>query len=111
MKKKIVYIAHPIGGDVEGNIKSVLKIVRELSIKNQVIPFAPYIVDVQALDDTDLEQRAIGFYHNWIHFHHGIIDEVWLYGQRVSDGMITEIGWAKELGIPVISKSEGTKTW
>jgi len=102
MKKKIIYIAHPIGGDVKANIKSILATVRDLSIKNEVIPFAPYIVDVMALDDEDAEQRSIGFYHNWIHFHHGIIDEVWLYGGRISSGMQTEIDWAKELNIPVI---------
>lgn len=101
MKKKIVYIAHKIGGDVENNIKSVLAIVRELSIKNEVIPFAPYIVDVQALDDSKPEQRAIGFEHNKHLFYSGIIDEVWLYGGRISSGMQTEIEWANELSIPV----------
>lgn len=101
MKKKIVYIAHPVGGDVENNIKLVLSIVRQLSIENEVIPFAPYIVDVQSLDDSKPEQRAIGFEHNKQLFHSGIIDYVWLYGGRISSGMQTEIEWANSLGIPV----------
>lgn len=104
MKKKIVYIAHPIGGNVYGNIRSVLNIVRQLSRRNEVIPFAPYIVDVQALDDTVPEERALGFEHNKAFFNSGIIDEVWLYGGRISSGMQTEIEWANELNIPVIQK-------
>lgn len=104
MKKPIVYIAHPIGGDVEGNIKRVLAIVRKLSIENEVIPFAPYIVDVQALDDSNPIERGIGFTHNMAMFERGIIDEVWLYGGRISNGMATEIKWAEVHGIPVVKK-------
>lgn len=102
--KKIVYIAHPIGGNVTENIASVLAIVRKLSIENKVIPFAPYIVDVQTLDDDNPEERAIGFEHNKALFHSGIINEVWLYGGRISSGMKTEIDWANELGIKVVCK-------
>lgn len=101
MKKKIVYIAHPIGGDVEGNVKRVLSIVRELSVINDVIPFAPYIVDVMALYDSIPEEREIGMMHNRHLFHLGIIDEVWLYSGRISSGMQKEIDWANELNIPV----------
>lgn len=104
MKKPIIYIAHPIANDVQENIKSVLSIVRQLSIENDVIPFAPYIVYVQALDDCKTEERAIGFEHNKAIFQSGIIDEVWLYGGRISNGMQTEIEWAKELNIKVVQK-------
>lgn len=102
--KKIIYLAHPIGGDVEGNIKRVLAIVRQLSIENEVIPFAPYIVDVQALDDSNPIERGIGFAHNMAMFERGIIDEVWLYGGRISNGMATEIKWAEYFGIKVVQK-------
>lgn len=108
MEKKIIYIAHPISGNVQENIKSVLAIVRELSIENQVIPFAPYIVDVQSLDDANPSERAIGFEHNKAIFQSGIIDEVWLYGGRISNGMQTEIEWAKELNIKTVQKWQTT---
>lgn len=108
MKRKIIYIAHPIGGDVDANIKKVLAIVRELNLSGlPIVPFAPYIVDVLALDDSDPDQRNRGFENNKQLFQ--MIDEVWLYGDKISSGMKTEIDWANELGIPVISKSEGTK--
>lgn len=104
MKKPIVYLCHPIGGNVTENTASVLAIVRQLSLENEVIPFAPYIVDVQALDDANPLERAIGFEHNKAIFESGIIDEVWLYGGRISIGMQTEIEWANELGIKVVQK-------
>lgn len=111
MKKPIIYICHPISGDVQGNITKVLAIVRALSIENKVIPFAPYIVDVQALDDRIPEERAIGFSHNEALFKSDCIDLLFLYGSHISNGMRIEIEWARELGIPVISKSEGTAIW
>lgn len=101
MKKKIIYIAHPIGGDIEANVKSVLKIVKELNMSGlPIVPFAPYIVDVMALDDNDAEQRARGFENNRQLF--DFVDEVWLYGGLISYGMQTEIDWARELNIPVL---------
>lgn len=103
MKNKIVYIAHPIGGDIEANVKSILNIVKELNMSGlPIVPFAPYIVDVLALDDNIPEQRARGFENNKQLF--DFVDEVWLYGGRISSGMHTEIDWANELGIPVIQK-------
>lgn len=100
MKKKIVYIAHKIGGDVEGNVKKVLDIVRRISIENKYIPFAPYIVDVQALDDTVPEEREIGMMHNRHFFELGIIDEMHIYSE-ISSGIQREIGWCNEFNIPV----------
>jgi len=101
MKKKIIYIAHPIGGNVDENVKLVLEIVRQLNMSGlPIVPFAPYIVDVLALDDNDPEQRARGFDNNKQLF--DFVDEVWLYGGRISSGMQTEIDWANERNIPVL---------
>lgn len=101
MKKKIIYIAHPIGGDVGANVNSVLAIVKDLNMSGlPIVPFAPYIVDVLALDDNIPEQRARGFENNKQLF--DFVDEVWLYGGRISSGMQTEIEWAKERNIPIL---------
>lgn len=101
MKKKIIYIAHPIGGNIDANVKNILGIVKDLNMSGlPVVPFAPYIVDVLALDDNDPEQRARGFENNKQLF--DFVDEVWLYGGWISHGMQTEIEWAKERNIPVL---------
>jgi len=107
MKKKVVYIAHPISGDIQLNISKVLGIVKSLNMSNyDIVPFAPYLVDVQALNDDIPEERARGFENNVALFKNGAIDEVWLYGDRISPGMKFEINLAEDLGIPIIVKSD-----
>lgn len=100
--KKIVYIAHPISGDMEGNIKRVLAIYRELSIQNEVIPFAPYLVALQVLNDTVQAERKIGMLQNRAFFERNMIDELWVCG--LSAGVVQEMMWASEYGIKIVSK-------
>lgn len=109
IRKKIVYIAHPVGESVKENLLELSRIYKILSIEDSVVPFIPYYATVTSLDDKDPKLRSIGFNHNLEIFKTGIIDEVWLYGVKISVGMQKEINWAKELCIPVISKSNGTK--
>lgn len=71
-----------------------------MSLENKVIPFAPYIATVESLIDSNASERKLGFDHNRAIFESGIIDEVWLYGGKISKGMQIEIDWAKELNIP-----------
>jgi hypothetical protein len=102
---KIVYIAHPIGGDVVENIQKVLDIVKKINLeKKYVVPFAPYITDVLALDDDKHEEREIGL-RNCYHILSSLkIDELWLYGPRVTSGMLAEVELALEKGMPVYIK-------
>ena len=107
---KIAYIAHPIGGDVEGNLAEVLKIVRDININMpDVLPFAPYWIDCHALDDSVQEERNRGIKNDQTLMKAGFIDEVWLFGDRISAGMEHEIKLAKELGVPVFPCTAGTK--
>lgn len=109
---KIAYIAHPIGGDVQGNLRKVAAIVRQVNLKElEIIPFAPYYADCMALDDAIPEDRARGIKNNKEHFVRGIMDELRLYGDRVSAGMIEEIKLAKDLGIPIKPMTEETVVW
>ena len=121
MKKKIVYIAHPIGAinpdeispaewQIEQNLKAIQTAYREITASfDNVVPFVPYYAAVCSLNDSSAIERKLGFSHNEAIFKSGIIDELWLYGDRISAGMLVEIGWAKELGILIVSKSEGTR--
>lgn len=110
MKTKIVYIAHPIGGDVENNLKKVTFIAREINLKEpNTVPFAQFFLDCYALDDTVPEERARGIKNNTIILKRKFIDEVRLYGDKISNGMFNEILLADKLGIKVIAMTEGTK--
>ncbi len=101
---KIAYIAHKVGDDVEGNIKKIISIVRTVNLtESDTIPFAPYISDVMALKDNVLSERSRGFKNNRHYFQKGIIDELRLYGPKVSSGMVEEIKWARLYDIPIVN--------
>ena len=107
MKKTIAYIAHPIAGDVMGNIEKIMEIVREINLTEpDVVPFAPYVIDVLALDDDKPEERAIGIDNCIRILMSGIVNELWIYGDRISGGMLAEIEMAFDLSIPVILMNE-----
>ena len=106
---KIVYIAHPISGNVSGNLSAIKEIVRGINLRMpEVLPFAHYVIDCESLNDTIPEERERGIKNDIVLLKAGFINELWLYGSRVSEGMKHEIALAKELGIPVISMSIGT---
>ena len=104
---KIVYIAHPISGDIQRNLKKIIDIVREINITHDdVVPFCHYWVDCHALDDNNLSERERGIQNDREFFKRKFIDEVWVYGDKISNGMLAEIRLAKSLNIPIISMSE-----
>lgn len=107
---KIAYIAHPVGGDVSGNIEKIKAIGRQIN-KNEpnVVPFAPYFFDLFTLDDADFYERERGIRNDTELFNRGFIDEVRLYGNRLSAGMKFEILQALKLGIPVVPMTQKTE--
>jgi len=107
---KIIYIAHPIGGDVENNLKKVAQIAREINLEYpNVVPIAPYFLDCHALNDDIPEERQRGITNDSEFFIRKIMDEVWLYGDRISNGMKQEIKQAHAMGIPVVVMSSEIK--
>lgn len=107
---KIVYIAHPIGGDVKNNLEKIKNIVRFINLNYpSVLPFAHYWLDCHALNDDVPAERNRGIQNDHELFNRKFIDEVWLYGDRISAGMKAEIELANSLGITVVPKTEATK--
>lgn len=102
---KTVFIAHPISGDVESNIKKVLAICKELHESNEVLPIFPSLIWRQYLPDNEATKHRAGLVNNE-YFRRGMVDEVWLYGDVLSDGMKKEILLAQSYNIPVIPKTE-----
>ncbi len=108
MKKKTVFIGHPVGGDIKGNIEKVLKICSEVHTQ-EIIPVAPYLISLKYLNDEVIEDRELGMEANHECFRRRYVDELWLFGDKISAGMEKEISLAKEMNIPVVPKTEGTK--
>lgn len=106
-KKKVVYIAHPIQGDVSNNLNSISRIIRHLNLSDpNIVPLAAYYADVVALDDSIPAERDRGIQNNIALFERGVIDEVWLYGNRISHGMQAEILLALKFKLPVVASNE-----
>lgn len=109
-KKKICFIAHPIGGDVEGNLKKIGAIVRAINISGEdIVPFVPYFADCQYLRDDDPAERHIGISNTKSIFQCGVVDELHLYCPFISKGMKDEIVQCLHLKIPIVAKSEECK--
>jgi len=103
---KTVFIAHPISGDVENNVKKVIAICEAIHSKD-VIPVFPSFTWRQYLTDRPGD-KALAHAVNEEYFKRGMVDEVWFYGDRMSDGMREEAKLARSFGITVVGKSRET---
>jgi hypothetical protein len=108
---KIVYVAHPIGGDVKRNMELVEARCGEIyRNRPEILPIAPYLMALRFLDDNDPSDRARGVAFNKELFERrGVIDELWLFGPRISRGMWEEVTWARARGIPVVPMTKDTQ--
>lgn len=89
---KIVYIVYLIGGDVENNLEWIRKIVCKLNFNYfDIVLFVFYWFDCYVLDDNIFEERERGIKNDKELFNWGFIDELWLYGLKISNGMKVEI--------------------
>lgn len=99
---KIVYIAHPIGGDIEANLADLRRIVRKINLEEpNVVPLVPYYADIVSLDDNVPQERARGIQNDIAVLRSGIIQEFWLTGPRISNGMEAERLLSLSLQIPI----------
>lgn len=99
---KIAYIAHPVSGDVKGNIEKIIAIVRHINLAEpDTVPLVPYLADLYALDDDNPDERERGISNGIAIIRSGMLSELRLYGSRISNGMEYEIGLAEHHGIPI----------
>lgn len=94
---KMVYIASPLRGDYNTNIKNAVEYCR-LAGERGVLPLAPHIIFSQWCNDTVPQQREQGLLLGLALL--GKSDELWIMGEKISEGMRGEISFAMEHGIP-----------
>jgi hypothetical protein len=92
-KRPLVYIASPFAGDTETNIAKARGYCR-FAVSKGAIPLAPHLHYPQFMDDGDAEQRALGLRFALILL--GKCDELWVFGERISEGMAAEIDRARK---------------
>lgn len=96
----------PIGATAEERTRElahnrrIAEVACKCAVRLGYMPLAPHLFFPLFLSDNDPEEREAGirFGLEWLKE----CDEIWVIGQRVSDGMKREIVTAVERGIPVI---------
>ena len=91
--RPLVYICSPYSGDVEGNKERTVRFCRFALEKGQ-IPLAPHLMFPQFMTDDDPEQRELAMFMDIVLM--GKCSEVWVLGDRISEGMSAEISKAKQ---------------
>lgn len=95
---KRVYIAHALRGDWFGGIAMAKQYATQAALHGY-LPIAPYVLMDGILDDSDPEERERGIRLDLAQL--AECDEIWLCGERVSEGMEGERVFAESRGIHV----------
>ena len=94
---KRVYVCAPLGGSIEENLKKV-KIYTAYALRCGTAPVVPHFY-AECLDDNNPKDREVGLAAGmsllWL------CDEVWVFGDTVTDGMRAELQFCKNLNIRV----------
>ena len=90
--RPLIYICSPFTGDVKGNTKKA-RCYSRFAVEKGYIPIAPHLLFPQFMDDKDPVEREMG-----LHFGRALMghcQEIWVFGETISDGMDQEIKKAK----------------
>ena len=97
MKK--IYVCSRYAGETDENVKKAREYCGFVAKVCGAIPIAPHIYFTQFLDDAVPEERAFGRMVGLQLLSE--CDELWYFGDQISQGMVAEIIAAKEQSIPV----------
>lgn len=96
------YICSPLGGNVSANIENAKRYAR-YALECGMAPVVPHFYAL-ILDDSKKEERSLGMQAVisllWV------CDEVWVFGDEITEGMKKEIRFAEKLNIKVRYISE-----
>ena len=102
----MIYIAHPLRGDVEGNKKKVTEIMQGI-LEKEILAISP----VHAFGYVDPEGPQRRVMTECIRLLERRTD-LWVYGDAESisnsTGVTAEVAYARAVGIPVVYKDEST---
>jgi len=96
--KKLIYVCSPLKGDIENNVKKAIQHCRFVFLQGH-IPYAPHVIFTQFLDDTIESERDVAIEMGNIMLLK--CDELWVFGDIISNGMKSEIELAKKNRIEV----------
>ena len=99
MTDKLIYVCSPYRGDTEANTLFARECCRRV-FESGAVPVAPHLYFPQFCNDDDAGERAQGMRYALELLRS--CDEVFVFGDRISEGMRSEIAEAELLAIPVL---------
>lgn len=97
--KPLVYICSPFRGDTKRNMFMAREYCR-FAIKKNCIPFAPHLLFPQFMNDDEEKERELAMFFNKVFLCK--CDELWVFGNKVTEGMAHEITLAEKRRIKII---------
>lgn len=94
--RPLVYICSPFSGDVSGNIERAKKYSR-YAVDSKAIPIAPHLLFPQFMDDDT--ERELALFMDMVLL--GKCEELWVFGELVTEGMSAEIAKAKRKNMKI----------
>ena len=96
----MIFICSPYRGDITQNTENAKHYCKTVIKSTGKIPIAPHLYFPQFLDDNDTAERELGI-------RAGLklmkdCEEVWVFGDDITDGMRREIAFAEIEGIEIL---------
>lgn len=91
--RPLVYICSPYSGDIEYNANNA-RIYSRFAVAKGAIPIAPHLLFPQFMSEE--YERGLALFMGIVLM--GKCKEVWVFGNKISDGMAAEIAKAKKMG-------------
>lgn len=95
--QKLIFVCSPLRGDVKENLENAKKYSRLASYYG--IPITPHLYFTTFLDDDSMSDRFTGTHMGLSLLE--LCQEMWVFADEVTEGMIDEIKKAQELNIPI----------
>ncbi|AND85587.1 DUF4406 domain-containing protein [Clostridium tyrobutyricum] len=91
--KPLVYICSTYSGNIEINVKKARAFCR-FALEMNRIPLAPHLLFPQFMNDDIPQERELAMFMNMVLL--GKCNELWVFGNTISNGMAQEIERAKK---------------
>lgn len=95
--KPIVYICAPYRGDKEKNVQCAVRYA-DYAYRHGAIPITPHLL-FPFMDDNNQKHRKDAMFMDIVLL--GKCNELWVFGETITDGMRVEIGVAERRRQPI----------
>lgn len=94
--KSLVYVASPFAGDIARNTENAIRYCR-FAVDSGAIPLAPHLYLPRFMSEET--EREAAMFMNMVFL--GKCEQLWVFGDRITNGMAAEIAKAKKRGMPI----------